>query len=81
MVRENLLACIIIDPGICHRQACIQGTRVIVSIVLDNLAAGPSDAEIIAEYPLLSPVDIRAAAAYGAALAQEQVFPLYGAMH
>ena len=29
-----------IDPNICHGQACIKGTRVMVSVILDNLAAG-----------------------------------------
>jgi uncharacterized protein (DUF433 family) len=47
-----------------------------VSIVLDCLAGGMTDAEILAEYPTLTPPGIRAAAAYGAALAREEVFPL-----
>ena len=29
---------IIVDPAICHGQACIKGTRVMVSVILDNLA-------------------------------------------
>ncbi len=31
-----------VDPNICHGKACITGTRVMVSVVLDNLAAGES---------------------------------------
>jgi uncharacterized protein (DUF433 family) len=47
-----------------------------VSIILDCLAAGMSHEEILNKYPTLAPEDIRAAIAYGAALAEEQVLPL-----
>lgn len=57
---------IVSDPAVCHGQACIQGTRIPVAVVLDNLAAGQTHAEIIAEYPALTEAAIRAAAAYGA---------------
>ena len=40
-------------PLFCHGQACIAGTRIPVSVVLDNLAAGPSEAEILERYPTL----------------------------
>ena len=76
MARQDLLSRISINPEICHGQACVRGTRIMVSIVLDCLAAGMSYEEIIEEYPSLAPDDIRAAIAYGAALAQEQTFPL-----
>jgi uncharacterized protein (DUF433 family) len=69
-----LLDRISVDPSICHGQACIAGTRIMVSIVLDCLAAGMSAQEILAEYPTLAGDDIRAAAAYGAALAREERF-------
>ena len=42
---------IIVDPAICHGQACIKGTRIMVSVVLDNLAAGLTPAEIIGVIP------------------------------
>ena len=29
-----------VDPNICHGKVCIKGTRIMVSVVLDNLAAG-----------------------------------------
>ncbi len=57
---------ITVDPNVCHGQACIKGTRIMVSVVLDCLAAGMTEGEIIAEYPGLTPGGIRAAAAYGA---------------
>lgn len=76
MTKDRLLGRISIDPEVCHGQACIRGTRITVSIILDCLAAGMSDDGILQEYPTLSLDDIRAASAYGAALAQEQVLPL-----
>ncbi|MBI4339124.1 MAG: DUF433 domain-containing protein [Chloroflexi bacterium] len=81
MARQDLLTRISINPEICHGQACIRGTRIMVSIILDCLAAGMSEREIIAEYPTLAVEDIRAAIAYGAALAQEQVLPLTGSLY
>lgn len=67
---------IAVDPAILHGQAHIRGTRIPVSVVLDCLAAGMTEPEILDEYPTLSSEGIRAAAAYGAALAREDVFPL-----
>lgn len=67
---------IAIDPMICHGQACIRGSRVLVSVLLDNLAAGLTDSEIAASYPPLTIEDVRAAAAYGAELARERFIDL-----
>ena len=64
-----------VDPSICHGKACILGTRVMVSVVLDNLAAGLSPAEIVRSYPSLQPDDVAAAMAYAAELARERVVP------
>ena len=61
------------DPSICHGKACIRGTRVLVSVVLDNLAAGSSSGEIVRHYPPLQPDDVAAAIAYAAELARERV--------
>lgn len=61
------------DPGVCHGQACIRGTRIPVSVVLDNLAAGSTAEDIVASYPPLTVDDVRAAVAYGAELARERV--------
>lgn len=63
------------DPGVCHGQACIKGTRIPVAVVLDNLAAGIGEDELAASYPALSINAIRAAAAYAAELARERVVP------
>lgn len=55
------------DPKVCHGRPCIVGTRIMVSVVLDNLAAGLTIEEIIASYPSLTADGIRAAIAYAAA--------------
>jgi len=60
-----------VNPNICHGRPCIRGTRVMVSVVLDNLAVGVKRAEIIASYPGLTDADIDAALAYAAELARE----------
>jgi len=65
------LELISVDPNVCHGQACIKGTRIMVSVILDCLAAGMSERDILVEYPTLIVEGIRAAAAYGAALARE----------
>jgi uncharacterized protein (DUF433 family) len=65
VVTNEQLELITSDPLVLHGQARIAGTRVPVSVVLDCLAAGMSEAEILAEYPSLIAAGIRAAAAYG----------------
>ena len=60
------------DPKICHGKPCIKDTRILVSVILDNLAEGLTIKEIIAEYPELKPEDIKAAIAYAAELAREE---------
>jgi len=62
---------IAINPSVCHGKACIRGTRVLVSVILDNLAAGVPHAEIMASYPTVQEQDIEAALAYAAELARE----------
>lgn len=65
-----------VDPMICHGKACIKGTRIMVTVILDNLAAGVSHEEILKSYPTLTQDDINAAIAYAAELARERVMPL-----
>ena len=67
---------VVAEPGICHGQACIKGTRVLVSVVLDNLAAGVPEPEILSSYPSLSHEAIQAAVAYAADLARERLVDL-----
>jgi uncharacterized protein (DUF433 family) len=72
-----LLDRISIDPEVCHGKPCIKGTRILVSVILDNLAAGLTPREIIEEYPPLTLEDIQAALAYASELArEEELLPL-----
>ena len=64
------------DPRVMHGQAVISGTRVPVSVILDCLAGGMTVEDIIVEYPTITITGIRAAAAYGAALAREELLPI-----
>jgi uncharacterized protein (DUF433 family) len=66
------------DQTICHGQACIKGTRIPVSVVLDNLADGLTIEEIIKSYPALTDDAIRAATAYAAELARERIIDISG---
>ena len=65
-----------VDPAICHGKACIKGTRIMVSVVLDNVAAGVETAELLQSYPTLSPDDVQAALEYAAELARERTIYL-----
>lgn len=64
---------ITVDPLVAHGQACFKGTRVPVSVVLDNLAEGVGEGEILASYPSLNREAVRAAISYAAELAKERV--------
>jgi uncharacterized protein (DUF433 family) len=71
-----LLDRISIDPKVCFGKPCIKGTRIWVSLILDFLAGGESESEILANYPQLQPDDIRAAIAYAAEVARERIVPV-----
>ena len=67
---------ITINPAVCHGRACIRGTRVMVSEILDNIAAGVSHAEINRSYSAVQESDIQAAVAFAAELAREGTLDL-----
>jgi uncharacterized protein (DUF433 family) len=67
---------IAVEPNVCHGQACLTGTRVLVSVVLDNLAAHISPDEIMRSYPSVTREGIDACIAYAAELARERVVTL-----
>jgi len=76
-MNTRLLNRISVDPDICHGKPCIRGTRIMVTVILDNLAEGLSLAEIVAEYPPLVIEDVQAAIAYAAMLTrEEELIPL-----
>ena len=64
------------DPTVCHGKACITGTRVMVTIILDNLADGLSVEDIMRSYPSVSREAVQAALHYAAELARERIAPL-----
>ncbi len=74
--REELLKRISIDPRICFGKPCIRGTRIWVSLIVDNLAEGASEAELVAAHPQLKPEDIRAALAFAAEMTRERIIPV-----
>ncbi len=65
---------IVVDPEICHGKACIKGTRIMVSVILDNLAAGLTTNEILESYPTLTPEAVQAAISYAAELTREKLW-------
>jgi uncharacterized protein (DUF433 family) len=68
---ENWRQRVSVDPAICHGKACIRGTRIMVSVIIDNIAAHVSREEILRSYPELSAPDIDAALSYAAELTRE----------
>jgi uncharacterized protein (DUF433 family) len=73
-MNHRLLSRISVDPDICHGKPCIRGTRIMVTVILDNLAEGLPPEEIVAEYPPLVMEDVQAAIAYAAMLTREEEF-------
>ena len=76
MTKEELFKRVSIDPNVCFGKPCIRGTRIWVSLIVDNLAAGISENEILASYPSLTKEDIRAALTYAAELTHDRYVPL-----
>ena len=74
MTNQELLSRVVTDVQVCAGQPCVRGTRILVSTILDGLAEGLSTEQIIDHYPSLQVDDIRAAMAYGAELARENVW-------
>ncbi len=64
------------NPEVCHGKACITGTRVMATIILDSLAEGLGVEEIIEHYPSVSREGVQATLLYAAELAKERVVPL-----
>jgi uncharacterized protein (DUF433 family) len=71
-----LLERIGIDPAVCFGKPRIRGTRIWVSLILDNLAAGASFDELLEDYPQLTREDLLAAIAYGAEASRERIIPV-----
>lgn len=76
LARRELLERITADPNIAFGKPCIRGTRIWVSLIIDNVAAGIPEEEILSAYPTLKKDDIRAAMAYAAELARDRYVAL-----
>ena len=74
MTHEELLNRVTVDPAVCAGKPCIRGTRIYIAIILDALAEGLTPEGIIDHYPSLTLEDIRAAVAYAADLARENIW-------
>lgn len=74
-MKSDLLRRITIEPGKCGGRPCIRGMRIRVQDILDMLAAGTSEDEILRDYPYLERDDIRAAMAYAAAYLNHGIVP------
>jgi uncharacterized protein (DUF433 family) len=69
----NYLDRITFNPNQCGGRPCIRGMRIRISDVLDLLAAGVPEKQILADYPDLEAEDIRASLQYAAAQANHAV--------
>jgi len=67
---------IVADPQTLHGMPRFKGTRIPVSLVLDNLAAGTSSDELHKQWPTLPAEAISAALAYAADLARDRIVPI-----
>lgn len=76
VTRDELLNRISIKPNVCFGKPCINGTRIWVSLILDFLASGMSQEDVLKEYPDLTPLDILACLAYGAEMSRERHVPI-----
>jgi uncharacterized protein (DUF433 family) len=76
MEKEALLNRISIDPKICFGKPCIKGHRIWVSLVLDLLASGMDEQEILDQYPGVTHEDILACIAYGAEMTRGRYLDL-----
>ena len=61
-----------VDPLICYGKACVRGTRILVTMGLDNLTGGLRPEEVVSSYPSLTVESVRAVIAYAAVLAREE---------
>jgi len=76
MERKRILERISINPNICFGKPCIRGTRIWVSLIVDNLAAGVAENTLLEEYPHLEHEDILAALTFAAEMTRERYVDL-----
>jgi len=74
MADSALIKRITSKHNVCGGRPCIRDTRIEIAVILDGLAEGMTEPEIMDHFPQLSPEDIHAALAYAADLAHESVW-------
>lgn len=74
MKRHAVKSRVTLKPDVCGGRPCIRETRIEIAVILDGLAEGLSEADIIDHYPQLAIEDVRAALAYAAELSHESVW-------
>jgi uncharacterized protein (DUF433 family) len=74
MKEQTLKSRVTLKPDVCGGRPCIRDTRIEIAVILDGLAEGMTEADIIDHYPQLTVEDIRAALAYAAELSHESIW-------
>jgi uncharacterized protein (DUF433 family) len=68
---------IVVDPAVLVGKPVVKGTRLAVEFIIDLLALGWSEEEILKNYPGLTSEDIRACLAYASAILHaEKIYPV-----
>jgi len=68
---QNWRERISVTPAVCDGRACIRGTQILVPAIVDNVAGGVPQDEILRSYPALTKLDIDAALGCVAELARQ----------
>ena len=74
MKEQGLMAKITSRPDACGGRPCVRDTRIEIAVILDGMAEGLAEADLIDHFPQLTIDDIHAALAYAADLAHESVW-------
>jgi uncharacterized protein (DUF433 family) len=76
MRRKKPAGRIVVDPGVLAGKPVVRGTRISVEHVVDLMARGWSEDDVLEQYDQLTRADVRACLAYaGAVLRSETVYP------
>jgi uncharacterized protein (DUF433 family) len=71
---QELMERVTSKPDVCGGRPCIRDTRIEIAVILDGLAEGMSEPDLMNHYPQLTKDDIHACLAYAADLAHESVW-------
>ncbi|WP_337289013.1 DUF433 domain-containing protein [Candidatus Methylomirabilis sp.] len=74
MRQADLMKRITANPKILGGKPIIRGTRISVEFILELLASGATEPEILQDYPHLKPSDIKACLQYAARSSQNEIY-------